>query len=118
MCSCAFTTSNLSIDSKPTDINNVGSMSLALSAKGDPSYDKSKAARWQATQVSTLSIMNFSGRIFIGELSPSFLETICTLFHRPYIGLYEELSRFPTFLLPLSGRFSVYCFASPYGEYR
>ena len=43
-------------------------MSLALSAKGDPSYDQDQAARWQAAQVSTLSIMNCSGRILIGEL--------------------------------------------------
>jgi hypothetical protein len=51
-----------------TDINNVGSMSIALSAKDDPSFDKDVAAKWQAAQVSTLSIMNFCGRIFIGEL--------------------------------------------------
>ncbi|KAJ7476891.1 major facilitator superfamily domain-containing protein [Mycena galericulata] len=50
-------------------INNVGSMAQALFAKGNPAYDEVEAARWQATQVSTISIMNFSGRILIGLIS-------------------------------------------------
>ncbi|KAJ6606619.1 major facilitator superfamily domain-containing protein [Mycena vulgaris] len=50
-------------------INNVGSMSQALFAKGNPAYDEVEASRWQATQVSTISIMNFSGRILIGLIS-------------------------------------------------
>ncbi|KAJ6544286.1 major facilitator superfamily domain-containing protein [Mycena capillaripes] len=50
-------------------INNVGSMSQALFAKGNPNYDEVEASQWQATQVSTLSIMNFSGRIVIGLIS-------------------------------------------------
>jgi hypothetical protein len=49
-----------------TDINMVGSMSLALSAQGNPSYDKLAAVRWQAAQVSTISIMNCLGRISFG----------------------------------------------------
>jgi hypothetical protein len=63
-----------------TDINNVGSMSLALSARGNPLYDKSKAAKWQAAQVSTLSFMNFSGRIFIGGPSSAAIETLKSCF--------------------------------------
>ncbi|KAJ7125293.1 major facilitator superfamily domain-containing protein [Mycena epipterygia] len=50
-------------------INNVGSMSQALFAKGNPTYDEGEASRWQATQVSTISIMNFAGRIIIGLIS-------------------------------------------------
>jgi hypothetical protein len=48
------------------DINNVGSMSQALFAKGNPAYDEVEASQWQAAQVSTISIMNFAGRIIIG----------------------------------------------------
>ncbi|KAK7001642.1 NmrA domain-containing protein [Favolaschia claudopus] len=50
-------------------INNVGSMSQALFAQGNPEYDEIKAAQFQATQVSTISIMNFAGRIVIGVIS-------------------------------------------------
>ncbi|KAJ6544289.1 MFS general substrate transporter [Mycena capillaripes] len=50
-------------------INNVGSISQALFARGNPDYDEVEALQWQATQVSTLSIMNFSGRIVIGLIS-------------------------------------------------
>ncbi|KAJ7039436.1 major facilitator superfamily domain-containing protein [Mycena alexandri] len=50
-------------------INNVGSMSQALFAKGNPAYDEVEASKWQATQVSTISIMNFSGRVIIGLIS-------------------------------------------------
>ena len=48
------------------DINNVGAISQALFAHNNPDYDEVKAAQWQATQVSTVSIMNFLGRISIG----------------------------------------------------
>ncbi|KAL0577546.1 hypothetical protein V5O48_004444 [Marasmius crinis-equi] len=55
-------------------INNVGSMSQALyvheaqnSTLSDA--DQVEIAKWQATQVSTVSFMNFSGRIFIGLFS-------------------------------------------------
>ncbi|KAF8632395.1 hypothetical protein AX17_004836 [Amanita inopinata Kibby_2008] len=47
-------------------INNVGSMSQALYAKANPVYDDVQASKWQATQVSSISVMNFAGRIFIG----------------------------------------------------
>jgi len=50
-------------------INNVGSMSQCLYAYNNPNYDGVVGARWQAAQVSTISVMNFSGRIFIGLLS-------------------------------------------------
>ncbi|CAK5268448.1 unnamed protein product [Mycena citricolor] len=50
-------------------INNVGSMSQALFAKDNPAYDELEASKWQAAQVSTLSIMNFSGRVLIGLVS-------------------------------------------------
>ncbi|KAI0059338.1 MFS general substrate transporter [Artomyces pyxidatus] len=47
-------------------INNVGSIAQALFAKGNPAYDEVEASVWQAAQVSTVSLMNFSGRILIG----------------------------------------------------
>lgn len=47
-------------------INNVGSISQALYAKGNHNYDEVEASRWQAAQVSTLSVCNFAGRILIG----------------------------------------------------
>ncbi len=51
----------------PLDINNVGSMSQALFAHNNPDYDEKQAGKWQAEQVSHLSLMNFGGRIFIGS---------------------------------------------------
>lgn len=51
-----------------SDINNVGAISLALFAKGDTHYDKAIASRWQATQVSVISVANSLGRILIGSL--------------------------------------------------
>ncbi|KDR74212.1 hypothetical protein GALMADRAFT_249944 [Galerina marginata CBS 339.88] len=50
-------------------INNVGSMSRALYAHQYPEFDEVEASGWQATQVSAISLMNFSGRIFIGLVS-------------------------------------------------
>ncbi|KZV69069.1 MFS general substrate transporter [Peniophora sp. CONT] len=47
-------------------INNVGSIAQALFAQGNPSYDQTQAAAWQAAQVSTISVMNFAGRLAIG----------------------------------------------------
>lgn len=45
-------------------------MSIALyytsTLKNGTAYDPVRAARWQADQVSAISIMNFLGRIFIG----------------------------------------------------
>ncbi|KAG1740293.1 major facilitator superfamily domain-containing protein [Suillus lakei] len=50
-------------------INNVGSISQALYAKENSNYDELEASRWQAAQVSTLSICNFAGRILIGLIA-------------------------------------------------
>ncbi|RDB20251.1 hypothetical protein Hypma_012589 [Hypsizygus marmoreus] len=50
-------------------INNVGSMAQALYAKDNSHYDPVEAAHWQTAQVSSISLMNFSGRIFIGLVS-------------------------------------------------
>ncbi|RPD70380.1 MFS general substrate transporter [Lentinus tigrinus ALCF2SS1-7] len=47
-------------------INNVGAISQSLFAFNNPDYDEVKAAQWQATQVSTVSLMNCLGRILIG----------------------------------------------------
>ena len=46
-------------------------MSRILYAHETPAaqYDPSAVARWQATQVSTISVSNFLGRIFIGLIS-------------------------------------------------
>ncbi|KAG2365271.1 MFS general substrate transporter [Suillus spraguei] len=50
-------------------VNNVGSISQALYAKGNPNYDELEASQWQAAQVSTLSVCNFAGRILIGLIA-------------------------------------------------
>ncbi|KAI0959036.1 hypothetical protein AcW1_003984 [Taiwanofungus camphoratus] len=50
-------------------INNVGSISQALFAKGNTNYDEVQASQWQAAQVSTISIMNCLGRFSIGMLA-------------------------------------------------
>jgi len=47
-------------------INNVGLISQALFAKGNPNYDEIESAKWQAMQVSIISIANCLGRIFAG----------------------------------------------------
>ncbi|KAI5994033.1 major facilitator superfamily domain-containing protein [Pisolithus albus] len=52
-----------------TYINNVGTISLALFAKSNPTYDEVEASKWQAAQVSTLSVGNFIGRILCGLVS-------------------------------------------------
>ncbi|KAG5220178.1 MFS substrate transporter [Salix suchowensis] len=51
-----------------SDINNVGVMSQALYVYNNMAYDDVKAQKWQAVQVSTISITNFAGRIIIGAL--------------------------------------------------
>ncbi|KAI0717569.1 MFS general substrate transporter [Cerioporus squamosus] len=50
-------------------INNVGAISQSLFAFNNPDYDEVKAAQWQATQVSTVSLMNCLGRICIGIIA-------------------------------------------------
>ena len=42
-------------------------MSQFLYAHNHSNYDDVEASRWQAAQVSTISVMNFSGRLIIGE---------------------------------------------------
>ena len=48
-------------------INNVGSISQALFARGNPDFDTVLSAQWQATQVSLISIANCVGRIALGS---------------------------------------------------
>lgn len=52
-----------------TDIYNVGSMAQALFRNENASYDEAEALRWQAVQVSCISIFNFSGRVLIGGIN-------------------------------------------------
>ncbi|KAH0586803.1 hypothetical protein H2248_005652 [Termitomyces sp. 'cryptogamus'] len=64
-----------------TYINNVGLMSQALyihslqGGGGGATYDPTKAARYQANQVSLISLFNFAGRIFIGLLTDTLYHT-------------------------------------------
>ena len=68
----------LFVDDYFIDINNVGSMSQCLYAYNNPNYDDVVGSGWQAAQVSTISIMNFLGRLLIGKYySHSFYP--CTL---------------------------------------
>ncbi|KAJ7600744.1 major facilitator superfamily domain-containing protein [Mycena floridula] len=50
-------------------INNVGAMAQALYVKDTPVFDNADALIWQSAQVSTISVMNFSGRILLGLIS-------------------------------------------------
>ncbi|KAG6864808.1 hypothetical protein C0991_007031 [Blastosporella zonata] len=50
-------------------INNVGAISQALYTTSVEVYEPADAARWQADQVSSISVLNFSGRICIGLVS-------------------------------------------------
>jgi len=61
-------------------------MSQALYAHQYPVYDEKDAAGWQAAQVSAISLMNFSGRIFIGK-------------HGDYFHLRFTLNRYVLFRL-------------------
>jgi len=56
-------------------MNNVGTISQLLYAHQSSQYDKVTASGWQATQVSLLSLMSFSGRFFIGLFSDFFKNT-------------------------------------------
>ncbi|PIL36479.1 hypothetical protein GSI_00168 [Ganoderma sinense ZZ0214-1] len=64
-----FTISSLLSGTGLMFINNVGAISQALFAHNNPDYDEVKAMQWQATQVSTVSIMNCLGRITIGIIA-------------------------------------------------
>lgn len=81
-------------------MNNVGSMSQFLYAYKNPNYDDVEAARWQAAQVSAISLMNFSGRIFIGEQKDLSVISILPSFSFPFLMMdvirqdwYRILSR-------------------------
>jgi hypothetical protein len=41
-------------------------MSQSLYAHNNPGYNEAQALRWQAAQVSAISLTNFGGRILIG----------------------------------------------------
>ena len=41
-------------------------MSRCLYAHNNPEYDDAEALKWQAAQVSVISLANFGGRILIG----------------------------------------------------
>lgn len=75
-------------DATPADINNVGAISQALYAN-DPDYDEVKAAQWQATQVSTISIANCLGRILIGNFQSFSALFSSDYAHRPDRGPRE-----------------------------
>ena len=67
-------------------------MSQCLYAYNNSNYDDVVGSGWQATQVSTISIMSFSGRIFIGKYlcSAHILCTITRFLHRLIFRLYEK----------------------------
>ena len=67
-------------DSPLIDINNVGSISQALYAKAHTVYDDVEASKWQAAQVSILSLGNFAGRILIGDVCTPLTCVILTNF--------------------------------------
>jgi hypothetical protein len=50
-------------------INNVGSITQALLAHGNPDFDTALSSQWQATQVSLISVANCVGRIALGSVA-------------------------------------------------
>jgi hypothetical protein len=71
------------------DINNVGSMSRSLYAHNNSEYDEAQALRWQAAQVSVISLTNFGGRFFIGTADSISLPFFLTFsLNRLLFGLY------------------------------
>ena len=64
------------INSPFLDINNVGSMAQSLYTHNNPEYDEVQALRWQAAQVSAISLSNFGGRILIGTMNITFLTSL------------------------------------------
>lgn len=91
------------------DINNVGSISQALYAKGNPNYDELEASRWQAAQVSTLSVCNFAGRILIGSfICPSTSLSSLISYTRINCGLDPNSPTSPSCILFLH-RFNALC---------
>ncbi|KAH0832921.1 major facilitator superfamily domain-containing protein [Lanmaoa asiatica] len=72
------------------DINNVGSISQALYAKTHAVYDDVEASKWQAAQVSTLSLGNFAGRVLIGLIS-DFTHTRLRLPRAYYLCIVSSL---------------------------
>jgi len=78
-------------DNLNADINNVGSIALALYAKSNPTYDEIEASAWQTTQVSILSICNWAGRVLIGSI-PSVVSSLAKIPCRPGLGLHPDPS--------------------------
>jgi len=68
MCQCIRFVESALTQSPLIDINNVGSISQALYAKTHSVYDDVEASKWQAAQVSLLSLGNFAGRVLIGKI--------------------------------------------------
>jgi len=78
----------MAFDNLNADINNVGSIALALYTNTSPAYDEIEASAWQTTQVSILSICNWAGRILIGISSVSSLALL-----KPLVGLVSDFMR-------------------------
>ena len=86
---------------------------LASTKETGEAYDPTEAARWQADQVSAISITNFAGRIAIGKLtSCDFITSphkpqpitplhtiLTTLTLRPYLRLPQTNIHPPTFFV-------------------
>jgi len=68
MCQCIEFFEGALTQSLLIDINNVGSISQALYANTHTVYDDVEASKWQAAQVSILSLGNFAGRVLIGKI--------------------------------------------------
>jgi hypothetical protein len=76
------------------DINNVGSMSQFLYAHNHPNYDDVEASKWQAAQVSTLSLMNCLARIFVGKsLRPLRSSLLLLIRDTTTLGLISDFAK-------------------------
>ena len=57
-------------------------MSQSLYAHSNPEYDDAQALKWQAAQVSAISLSNFGGRLLIG--TPHRISLIALLPNFPF----------------------------------
>ena len=112
MCRCMVTTEEMD-----ADINNVGSIALALYAQSNPEYDHVEASKWQVAQVSTLSLGNFAGRIVIGSILHFPLFPFKLKLYRTDFRLHALPSSHSPCILPVHRVFIIHNISGVHAQY-
>jgi len=99
------------------DINNVGSIALALYAQSNPEYDHLEASKWQVAQVSTLSLGNCAGRIVIGSVLLFRLFASKLKLYRTNLRLYALPSSHSACILPVHRVFGIHNIPGVHTQY-